>query len=49
MNPDLTPLVFIAAMLALACALLGGLYLLFRDEPTPDKKATKRIIVSNVK
>jgi hypothetical protein len=49
MSPDLSPLVFMAAMIALASTLLGGLYLLFRDEPTPDKKAPKRIIVSNVK
>jgi hypothetical protein len=42
-------LVFIAAMMALACALLCGLYLLFQDEPTPDKKGPKKIIVSNVK
>jgi len=49
MSPDLSPLVFIAAMIALGCALLGGLYLLFRNEPIPDKKAPKKIIVSNMK
>jgi hypothetical protein len=49
MSPDLSPLIFIAAMIALGCTLLGGLYLLFRDELTPDKKAPKKIIVSNVK
>ena len=32
MSPDLSPLVFIAAMMGLACTLLRGLYLLFRDE-----------------
>jgi hypothetical protein len=49
MSPDLSPLVFIAAMIALACTLLGGIYLLFRHEPIADKKAPKKIIVSNVK
>ena len=46
---DLIPLVFIAAMIGLASALLGGLYLLFRGEPIPDKKTSKKIIMSNVK
>ena len=49
MSPELSPVVFIAAMIALAGTLLGGLYLLFRHEPTPDKKAPKKIIVSNLK
>jgi hypothetical protein len=42
-------LVFIAAMIGHAGALLGGLYLLFRGEPIPNKKAPKKIIVSNMK
>jgi hypothetical protein len=46
---NLIPLVFIAAMIGLASALLGGLYLLLRREPIPDKKTSKKIIVSNVK
>jgi hypothetical protein len=49
MSPDLSPFAFIAAIIALACTLLGGLYLLIRDEPTPDKKAPKKIMVSNVR
>jgi hypothetical protein len=49
MSPDVTPLLFIAAMIALACTLLVGIYLLFRDEPIPDKKTSKKIVVSNVK
>jgi hypothetical protein len=49
MSPDLSPLVFIGAMIALACALLGSLYLLIRHEPTPDKRGAKKIIVSNLK
>ena len=42
MSPDVSPAVFIAAMTALACTLLGGLYLLFRHEPTPDEKARQQ-------
>jgi hypothetical protein len=42
-------MVFLAATIALACTLLGGLYLVFRQEPIPDKKASKKIFVSNVK
>jgi len=47
--PDLFPLVFIVAIITAACTILGGLYLAFRHEPTPDKEASKRIVVSNVK
>jgi hypothetical protein len=49
MSPDLSPLFFIGAVIALAGALLGGLYRVFRHEPVPDKKSPKKIIVSNVK
>jgi hypothetical protein len=49
MSPDLSPLVFIAAILVLATGLLRGLYVLIRDEPTPDKKTPKKIMVSNVR
>ena len=49
MSPDLTPVVFMAAMIALACTLLGGLYLVFRQEPTPDKKALKKVMMFNLK
>jgi hypothetical protein len=49
MSPSLIPLVFIAAVTALASAVLGGLYLLLRREPIPDKKASKKIVVSNVR
>ena len=34
---------------AIAAAPLGGLYLLLRREPMPDKKTPKKIIVSNVR
>ena len=47
--PDLFPLVFIVATITVAWTLLGGLYLAFRHEPTADKEASKRIVVSNVK
>ena len=46
---NLIPLVFLAAMIGLASVLLGGLYLLLRREPIPDKKTSKKIIMSNVK
>jgi hypothetical protein len=49
MSPNLFPVVFIVAIVTVACTLLGGLYLAFRHEPTPDKKTSKRIVVSNVK
>ena len=45
MSPNVNPLVFIAVMIALASALLGGLYLLLRREPMPDKKTSKKIVV----
>jgi hypothetical protein len=48
-GPNLSPLVFLAGMIALASSLLGGVYLLFRREPIPDKKTPKKIIVSNVR
>jgi hypothetical protein len=44
MSQDLIPMVFLAAMIT-----LGGLYLVLRDEPIPDEKASKKIIVSNVR
>ena len=46
---DLFPLVFIVAIITVACTILGALYLAFRHEPTADKEASKRIVVSNVK
>ena len=49
MRPDLFPVVFIVAIITVACTILGGLYLAFRHEPTPDKKTSKRIVVSNLK
>ena len=49
MSPDLIPVAFLVAMIALACAILSALYVVCRHEPTPDKKATKRIVVSNVR
>jgi hypothetical protein len=42
-------LVFAAAIIAAASAVLGGLYLLLRREPIPDEKASKKIVVSNLK
>ena len=49
LSQDLIPMVFLAAMITLACTVLGGLYLVIRDEPIPDKKASKKIVVSNVR
>jgi hypothetical protein len=49
MSLHLIPLVFPAAIIAAASAVLGGLYLLLRREPIPDKKASKKIVVSNLK
>lgn len=40
---------FLAAIIAAASALLGGLYLLLRNEPMPEKKAPKKIVMSNMK
>ena len=49
MSQDLNPMVFLAAMITIACTVLGGLNLVIRDEPIPDKKASKKIVVSNVR
>jgi hypothetical protein len=46
---SLSALAFLAAIIAVGCTLLGGLYVLIRDEPTPDNKAPKKIMVSNVR
>ena len=49
MSQDLIPMVFLAAMITIACTVLGGLYLVIRDEPIPGKKSSKKIVVSNVR
>jgi hypothetical protein len=49
MSPELGALLYFLAMIALASALLGGLYLLLRNEPVPEKKSSKKIIMSNMK
>lgn len=48
-SPGLGALLFLAAIIAAASALLGGLYLLLRNEPMPEKKAPKKIVMSNMK
>ena len=49
MSTILGPVIFMAAMIAVACTFIGGLYLLFRHEPPPNKKLPKKLIVSNLK
>jgi hypothetical protein len=49
MSPELGALLYLAAMVALAIALLGGIYLLLRNEPVPEKKSSKKIVMSNLK
>jgi hypothetical protein len=48
-SPELGALLFLVATIALGIALQAGLYLLLRDEPVPEKKAPKKIVMSNVK
>jgi hypothetical protein len=43
MSPDLSPLVFIGAMIALACALLGSLYLLITVTLTDRRLTGQRL------
>jgi hypothetical protein len=49
MSPELGALLFLVAIIALGIALVGGVYLLLRNEPVPEKKAPKKIIMSNMK
>ena len=49
MSPELGALLFLVAIVALGAALLAGLYLAFRNEPVPEKKAPKKIVMSNMK
>jgi hypothetical protein len=49
MSPELGALLYLAAMIALAIALLGGLYLLLRNEAVPEEKAPKKVVMSNIK
>jgi hypothetical protein len=49
MSPKLGAILYFAAMIALASALLGGIYLLLRNEAIPEKKAPKKNVMSNVK
>jgi hypothetical protein len=48
-SPEFGALLFLAAIVALTSALVGSLYLLLQNEPMPDKKATKKVIMSNMK
>jgi hypothetical protein len=48
-SPDLSALLFLVAITAVGFALLAGLYLAFRNEPVPEKKAPKKILMSNMK
>jgi hypothetical protein len=49
MSPELGALLFLVAIIALGIVLVGGLYLLLRNEPVPEKKAPKKIVMSNVR
>jgi hypothetical protein len=49
MSPEFGALLFLVAIVALGAALLAGLYLAFRNEPVPEKKAPKKIVMSNIK
>ncbi len=42
-------MVFLAAMIAVACALLGGIYVLCRHVPTQEERPPKRPLMSNLK
>jgi hypothetical protein len=48
MSPEVGALLFFVAIMALGAALLGGLYLAFRNEPVPEKKAPKKIVMWNL-
>jgi hypothetical protein len=48
-SSELGALLFLMAIVALGAALLAGLYLAFRNEPVPEKKAPKKIVMSNIK
>jgi hypothetical protein len=48
-SPELGALLFLVAIIALGAALLVGLYLAFGNEPVPEKKAPKKIVMSNMK
>jgi hypothetical protein len=47
--PVLDFVAFMVVIVIAACALLGGLYLLFRNESSHDKHPSKQFIVSNLK
>ncbi len=50
MGPTVILVLFLAGIVALACALLGGLYFLIRHEPTPtNNKPPKKVPTSNLK
>jgi hypothetical protein len=49
MSPELGALLFLVGMIALASALLSGLYLLLRNEPMPEKKSPRKVVMSNVR
>jgi hypothetical protein len=48
-SPELGALLFLVAIVVFSAALLAGLYLAFRNEPVPEKKASKKIVMSNLK
>jgi hypothetical protein len=49
MSPVVVPVLFLAGIVALACALLAGLYFLIRHEPLSADKSPNKIAVSNLK
>jgi hypothetical protein len=48
MSPEVGALLFFVAIMALGAALLGGLYLAFRNELVPERKAPKKIVMWNL-
>ena len=48
-SPELGALLFLVAIVAFGAALLAGLYLAFRNEPVPEKKAPNKVVMSNLK
>jgi hypothetical protein len=49
MSPELGALLYLAAVIALASALVGGIYLLLRNETIPEEKTPKKNVMSNVR
>ena len=48
-GPVFGPIVFMAAVIAVACASLGGVYIFYRHVPPQEEKTPKRPLMSNLK